>query len=83
MSFFRMFISGMIMSFIYVYDHGRRVYPDAPVIEVVVPCPTVMIPVAVITVVMVVPVIVIPVVIMPVVRTPGIPVNRVVSPVPC
>lgn len=59
-----------------------RMRADAAVVEVIVASVPEVVPFSVVHVVVRMPVIVIPVVVVPVVRTPGIPVSRVVAPIP-
>ena len=62
--------------------HIRGVCPDTAVVVVVVMVPPRLVPVTVVSVVVRIPVVVITVVMVPVEWSPGMPVNRVVTPVP-
>jgi hypothetical protein len=62
--------------------HMRRVHPHAGIIMVVVVGIPQVVPVPVVAVIVRMPAGVIPVVVMPVVRSPRIPVNRIIAPVP-
>ena len=70
------------MTFPYSLADVGGMCPDAPVVVVVVSCISVVIPVTVVIVVVMIPVVMISVVVVPVVWTPGIPVRRVITPVP-
>jgi hypothetical protein len=65
-----------------IYNHCRTVYAHfVSIVGIIVPAPEV-VPVTVMGIIIVIPVIVVPVIIVPVVGSPGIPVRRIVTPVP-
>lgn len=81
-SLFGMGVGSFVPSFIYIEDDVSRVNPFVPVVISVPSIPSVPVISVEMTVVFREPVVVISVVVMPVVGTPGVPVYRVVSPVP-
>ena len=79
---FRTRVCLLVISFRDAVFHSGRVCPHTPVIKGVVALVPGIIPMTVVCVVIRIPVVVVAVVVMPVERSPGVPVDRVITPVP-